>query len=312
MTTVPVTDINDYIVTEFSEDGYPSNKNYEITTGQLSILKTVNEKLLSKQMITELEKYSSDIFVQDEDSPETIIEHVTPQTILLNNDNNIKQNHHSEIVITEQKTQKQQRLNISMMELETTKEPIDYITSIHTQTPSLGVVFDKDKRIKLLEDEIVTLKKQKNTYNSSNLDNFTQILFGKVQHKINDVNKRMVIVNYANLNNSPLTIEDLEVCSDEEIDRIYKTIKQYHENRKRKIIVTNMIIIIINILEQILLKLGLDDIKGLSNDVTSEIIDVEIGDDCEAIANKMGIGNSPTLNIILFILKLFIKRIHII
>ncbi|AYV61235.1 hypothetical protein LW102 [Lumpy skin disease virus] len=316
MTTIPVTDIpNDYSVTAFSEDGYPSNKNYEITTGQLSILRTVNDKLLAKTKspsFTELEiNNSPDFFIPGEDSPITIIEHVeSPQTKFI--DNSLK----SEIVLAEK--QRQQRVNIRVSGSETVieKEPIEEhmrITSIPSKTPSLGVMFDKDKRIKLLEDEIYELKTQQSKLlnTNNNLDNFTKLLFGKNIHQSSEINKRIAIVNYASLTKSELTLEDLEICSEEEIDKIYKVVKQHNDSYKKRIIVTHFITIIIIILEQILVKLGFEEMKGVSNELTSEIIDLNIGEDCEAIAVKIGIVNSPIINIVIFLIKKLMTRIKL-
>ncbi|QEJ78801.1 viral membrane formation protein [Goatpox virus] len=316
MTTIPVTDIpNDYSVTAFSEDGYPSNKNYEITTGQLSILRTVNDKLLAKTKspsFTELEIANSpDFFIPGEDSPITIIEHVgSPQTKFI--DNSLK----SEIVLAEK--QRQQRVNIRVSGLETVieKEPIEehmQISSIPSKTPSLGVMFDKDKRIKLLEDEICELKTQQSKLlnTNNNLDNFTKLLFGKNIHQSSEINKRIAIVNYASLTKSELTLEDLEICSEEEIDKIYKVVKQHNDSYKKRIIVTHFITIIIIILEQILVKLGFEEMKGVSNELTSEIIDLNIGEDCEAIAVKIGIVNSPIINIVIFLIKKLMTRIKL-
>ncbi|AST09321.1 nonstructural protein [Murmansk poxvirus] len=316
MTTVPVTDIQNELITEFSEDNYPSNKNYEITLRQMSILTHVNNVVDREQRNAvspeEISTQLNEDLFPDDESPATIIERVQPQTTII--DNIPPPTFRREVLISEQREQREKRLNIMLSKnADTVVESRSVITSMPTQTPSLGVVYDKDKRIQMLEDEVVNLRnKQSNKKSSSdNLENFTKILFGKTP-KDSEINRRIAIVNYANLNGSPLSVEDLDVCSEEEIDRIYKTIKQYHESRKRKIIVTNVIIIVINIIEQVLIKLGFDEIKGLSTDITSEIIDVEIGDDCDAVASKLGIGNSPVLNIVLFILKLFIKRIRII
>ncbi|AAW23557.1 hypothetical protein mO168R [Vaccinia virus] len=318
MTTVPVTDIQNDLITEFSEDNYPSNKNYEITLRQMSILTHVNnvvDREHNAAVVSSPEEISSqlneDLF-PDDDSPATIIERVQPHTTII--DDTPPPTFRRELLISEQRQQREKRFNITVSKnAEAIMESRSIITSMPTQTPSLGVVYDKDKRIQMLEDEVVNLRNQRsNTKSSDNLDNFTKILFGKTPYKSTEVNKRIAIVNYANLNGSPLSVEDLDVCSEDEIDRIYKTIKQYHESRKRKIIVTNVIIIVINIIEQALLKLGFEEIKGLSTDITSEIIDVEIGDDCDAVASKLGIGNSPVLNIVLFILKIFVKRIKII
>ncbi|ABI99266.1 hypothetical protein DpV83gp111 [Deerpox virus W-848-83] len=316
MTTVPVTDIaNDYVVTTtFSEDGYPSNKNYEITTGQLSILRTVNDKLLAKAtspLITDIDNFSSpEIFIPGEDSPVTIIEHMaSPQTKFIDNGSNFK---YPEIILAEQ--QRQQRVNIKMSGLETVveKEPIETtkITSMPSHTPSLSTMFDKDKRIKLLEEEVLELKNQQNKSNS-NLDNFTKLLFGKNLSKSVEINKRIAIVNYASLTKSDLTLEDLEICSEEEIDKIYKVVKQYNENYKKRIIITHFITIVIIIIEQLLVKLGFEEMKGLSTELSSEIIELNIGEDCEAIATKIGIVNSPILNIIMFLIKKFVSRIKI-
>ncbi|AOP31608.1 viral membrane formation protein [Skunkpox virus] len=318
MTTVPVTDIQNDLITEFSEDNYPSNKNYEITLRQMSILTHVNNVVDREQNNTapspeEISSQLNEDLFPDDDSPATIIERVQqPQTTII--DEIQPPTFRRELLISEQRQQREKRFNITVSKnAEAIMESRSMITSMPTQTPSLGVVYDKDKRIQMLEDEVVNLRNQRsNTKSSDNLDNFTRILFGKTPYKSTEVNKRIAIVNYANLNGSPLSVEDLDVCSEDEIDRIYKTIKQYHESRKRKIIVTNVIIIVINIIEQALLKLGFEEIKGLSADVTSEIIDVEIGDDCDAVASKLGIGNSPVLNIVLFILKIFVKRIKII
>ncbi|AEN03703.1 nonstructural protein [Yokapox virus] len=316
MTAVPVTDIQNDLITEFSEDNYPSNKNYEITLRQMSILTHVNNIVDKEQRnIISPEEISSEInddLFPDDSSPATIIERVqTPQTTII--DDIPPPTFRRELLISEQRDQHEKRLNIMLSKnTDTVYESRSIITSMPTQTPSLGVVYDKDKRIQMLEDEVINMRNKKsNTTSSDNLENFTKILFGKTP-KDSEINKRIAIVNYANLNGSPLSVEDLEVCSEEEIDKIYKTIKQYHESRKRKIIVTNVIIIAINIIEQVLIKLGFEEIKGLSTDITSEIIDVEIGDDCDAVASKLGIGNSPVLNITLFIIKLFIRRIRII
>ncbi|AAL69838.1 SPV099 hypothetical protein [Swinepox virus] len=310
MTTVPVTDItNDYTVTTFSEDGYPSNKNYEITTGQLSILRTVNDKLLAKtrssrSINNDVDKTTSpEIFIPGEDSPITIIEHVSPQTKF--------EEDSSEILIAEQ--QRQQRLNIKMSGKETIieKDPLETkITSIQSHTPSLGVMFDKDKRIKLLEEEVMELRNKQNSRGNNNIDNFTRILFGK-QIQSNEINKRIAIVNYASITKSDLTLEDLEVCSEDEIDKIYNAVKQYNDSYKKRIMVTHFITIIVIVIEQILVKLGFDEMRGLSTELTSEIIDLNIGEDCEAIAVKIGIVNSPILNIIIFIIKKLITRIKI-
>ncbi|ANS71189.1 viral membrane formation [Pteropox virus] len=343
MTAVPVTDMpSEYIVTAFSEDNYPSNKHYEITSGQMSIMRTMHNALLANK--NEYDEQSSD---DEETSPtpcsdmeEEVDEvedkvsesaitiptaaaaiartRVTPthQDISFKKSINIMgpNGTNNEVIFTAE----QKRVNITMSDLDTVLEnnghmdKFSKITSMpmHT-TPSLGAVFDDSKRVKLLEQEVQQLRKQKAAA-PSNLDNFTKILFGKVPIKTADVNKRMVIVNYANLNNVSLSIEDLNDCSDEEIERMFKTIKQYNEMRKKKIIITNMIIIGITILEQVLYKIGFEEVKGLSADVTSEIIDVEIGDDCEAVANKIGFSNSPVFNIVLFIVKLFVKKMKII
>lgn len=299
MTTVPVTDIaNDFAITTFSEDGYPSNKNYEITNGQLSILRSVNQQLLSRSAKThspsdgedfpagELAALSESVSGASSDvEPAGAAEALQQVDILVSN---------VETVIEQRREARR-------------SEP-----SLPTQTPSLSVIYDKEKRIQLLEEEVAALRhKRGGAKSSDNLINFTNILFNKTPLRGASVNKRMVIVNYASMNHVPLTVEDLEDCSDGEIDNMYRTIKQYHEVRKQKIIVTNFIIILVNVLEQVLLKVGVEDIKGLGAEVTSEIIDVEIGDDCEQIAHRLGISNNPVLNITLFIVKLFIKRIKI-
>ncbi|QHG62661.1 viral membrane formation [Cetacean poxvirus 1] len=307
MTAVPVTDLaNEYtttlfhndgykynnhnskiITTSFSEDSYPSNKHYELTSGQLTILKSVNHTLLTKN-ITTVDDLSNDPHSHNSPVVEYDTEDDESKSIL----SDCKQ---SDVTVVNKEQQEEQ------------------LTSLHTQTPSLSTMFDKDKRIKLLEKEISVLRTQKsrNASSSTNLENFTKILFCKVPFKTNEVNKRLIIVNHANLNQVPLSLDDLEDCSNDEIDRMCRTIKQYHEDHKRQIIITNVIIIIINVIEQVLLKLGFEEIKGLSTDVTANIIELEIGDDCTAIANKIGLGNSPVLNILLFIIKLFVRRIRI-
>ncbi|CCD83282.1 virion formation [Squirrelpox virus] len=303
MTTVPVTDMpGDYTITTFSEDDYPSNKHYEITTGQLSILRTVNDKLLAK---TRTRAASPDDILVEEPEPE---------------DDEDEDDAEEEIVLVEQ--QRQQRFDIMMSELETVLEeneradhrPLSMSMPRHT-TPSLGTVFDKDKRMRLLEEEVATLRKQRAENPPGNLENFTKILFGKgsaASQTVTDVNRRLVIVNYATINNVPLTVEDLDDCSEEEITRMYTTIKRYHESRKRKVIVTNMIIVIVNVLEHVLVRLGFDGARGMSADVTTEIIDLEIGEDCEAIASSMGICNNPVLNILLFMVKILIRRVNVV
>uniref|UniRef100_A0AAU7E2Q2 Uncharacterized protein n=1 Tax=Rousettus bat poxvirus TaxID=3141933 RepID=A0AAU7E2Q2_9POXV len=300
MTTVPVTDIaNEFAITTFSEDGYPSNKNYEITHGQLSILRSVNQQLLSRAARTHSPSDGEDALAgelsalsgsasgasSDVETCSAVVD-ALPQV---------------DVVVSNVETVIEQRRESRRCE-----------PSLPTQTPSLSVVYDKEKRIQLLEEEVAALRQKRGAGRSSdNLVNFTNILFNKNPLRGASVNKRVVIVNYASMNHVPLTVEDLEDCSDDEIDNMYRTIKQYHEVRKQKIIVTNFIIILVNVLEQALLKVGIEDIKGLGAEVTSELIDVEIGDDCEQIAHRLGISNNPVLNITLFIVKLFIKRIKI-
>ncbi|AWU47145.1 Viral membrane formation [Sea otter poxvirus] len=343
MTTVPVTDIpSEYIATTFSEDNYPSNKNYELTAGQLSIMRTVHDTLLKGRIRSEsvssdddasptpcsdMEEENDNIIAPPNNSmaitiPSTsTIAKTMPKPITTQQETAIRSINILKPVSSSNEqyifASEQKRFNITTVsELDTVieNEPVDrfsHIQSIHHTTPSLGSVFDDNKRVKLLEQEVKQLRKQQSG-SPSNLENFTKILFGKTPLKATEVNKRMVIVNYANLNDVTLNIEDLNDCSDEEIERMFKTIKQYNEVRKRKIIVTNMIIISITIFEQILVRLGFEDIKGLSSDVTSEIIDIEIGDDCEVIANKIGFGSNPVFNIMLFIVKLFVKKMKII
>ena len=296
MTAIPVTDIaNEYAVTTFSEDGYPCNKNYEITSGQMSILRSVHEKLLSHAAETEAFEEDADSGCAPGDACEcgagacacgasTPVSPGVP------------------------------RVDILVSEVETVIERRAHEragASLPTQTPSLSGVYDREQRMQLLEAEVAALRRRRAEQGSDNLANFTKLLFQKNPARAGTVNKRVVIVNYASMNQVPLALEDLEGVSDEEVDSMYRTIRQYHEVRKKKIVVTNFIIIVINVLEQLLLKLGFDDIKGLSSEVTSELIDVEIGDDCEQIATRLGISNNPALNITLFIVKLFIRRIRI-
>ncbi|QHR82642.1 virus assembly crescent formation protein [Brazilian porcupinepox virus 1] len=308
MTAVPITDMmQDYTVTAFSEDGYPSNKNYEITTGQLSILRTVNDKLLATAN-SPIRGDSPEVFIPGEDSPVTIIEYVeSPKNKLIDNDNTSFRN--SEIILAEK--QSQRRVNIRMTGYDINNS--NNITSLQQKTPSLGTMFDKDKRIKLLEEEIINLKNKENIKNngSSNLDNFTKLIFGRNIHNASEVNKRIAIINYASINNSELTLEDLEICSDEEIDKIYKIVKQYNDSYKKRIMVTHFITIVIIIVEQLLVKIGFEEMKGISTELTSDIIDMNIGEDCEAIAVKIGIVNSPVLNILVFLIKKLMTRIKI-
>ncbi|APG58321.1 protein A11 [BeAn 58058 virus] len=309
MTTVPVTDmIPEYSVTTFSEDGYPSNKNYEITTGQLSILRTVNDKLLARTN-SPIDRISPEIFIPGEDSPVTIIEHMpSPKTQFMDNINSI--NDTNEIILAEKQCQR--RVNIKISGNPTNNEYMDNITSMQHTTPSLGLMFDKDKRIKLLEEEILELKnKQHKESSNNNLDNFTKLIFGKNVHRATEVNKRIAIVNYASMNKAELTLEDLEICTEDEIDKIYKIVKQYNDSYKKRIMVTHFVTIIIIIIEQLLVKIGFNEMKGISSELTSDIIDMNIGDDCEEIAVRIGIVNSPILNILMFLLKRLMSRIKL-
>ena len=303
MTAIPVTDIaNEYAVTTFSEDGYPCNKNYEITSGQMSILRSVHEKLLSHAAETEA-------FEEDADSgcaPGDACECGAGACACGAGDSNGGASTPVSPGVP--------RVDILVSEVETVIERRAHEragASLPTQTPSLSGVYDREQRMQLLEAEVAALRRRRAEQGSDNLANFTKLLFQKNPARAGTVNKRVVIVNYASMNQVPLALEDLEGVSDEEVDSMYRTIRQYHEVRKKKIVVTNFIIIVINVLEQLLLKLGFDDIKGLSSEVTSELIDVEIGDDCEQIATRLGISNNPALNITLFIVKLFIRRIRI-
>ncbi|QRY18983.1 ORF-113 [Teiidae poxvirus 1] len=257
MTELMVTDIaNEYSLTSFSEDKYPNNKNYEITNGQFTALKTVNVVLTTK----------ADNYCYEE----------------IAND----------------------RCTVS--ELDTV---LSYPKDDAVQTPSLSNTYDDNKRVHLLEQEVAELRKKKSK--SKNLLDFTNVLFNKNPLRTGLLNKRAIILNYASMNESPLNMDDLDACDDEEIENMYISIKQYHEIHKKKLIVTNIIAILISVIEQVLVRFGFDEIKGLSKDMSSTMIDLEIGEDCEQLANKMGIANNPILNISLFVLKIFIKRINI-
>nr|WQH58060.1 MAG: MC114R [Molluscum contagiosum virus] len=299
MTAIPVTDIaNEYAVTTFSEDGYPCNKNYEITSGQMSILRSVHEKLLSRAAA------EAEAFEEDADSG------CAPGDACETGSGASDSDGGASVPVSPGAP----RVDILVSEVETVIERRAHErtgASLPTQTPSLSGVYDREQRMQLLEAEVAALRRRRAEQGSDNLANFTKLLFQKNPARAGTVNKRVVIVNYASMNQVPLALEDLEGVSDEEVDSMYRTIRQYHEVRKKKIVVTNFIIIVINVLEQLLLKLGFDDIKGLSSEVTSELIDVEIGDDCEQIATRLGISNNPALNITLFIVKLFIRRIRI-
>ncbi|UOX38676.1 A11 Protein [Finch poxvirus] len=279
MAELLVTDIaniaNEYSLTTFSEDKYPNNKNYDITTGQLTALKTVKVILTAKT--GEKDDYEKESLQEDDENDRCMVSEV--DTVISYN----KDHDHGD------------------------NDNKNYIQSSNMQTPSLSVTYDENKRLHLLEEEIASLKKKSK---SKNLIDFTTILFKNPDSKI--LNKRATILSYASMNNSALTMEDLEACEDSEIDSMYEAVKSYNEINKKKIIVTNVISILISVLEQILVKLGFEEIRGLSKDINSSMIIMEIGTDCEIIATKMGIGNNPVLNICLFILRIFISRINII
>ncbi|QRI42966.1 hypothetical protein ChPV248 [Cheloniid poxvirus 1] len=278
MAELLVTDIaniaNEYSLTSFSEDRYPNNKNYDITTGQLTALKTV--KVILTKKTDEKDDYEKES-LQDDDEDRCCMVSEVDTVISYNKDHDDNDNDNK-----------------------------NYIQSNNMQTPSLSVTYDENKRFHLLEEEIANLKKKTR---SKNLIDFTAILFKNPHSKILD--KRAIILNYASMNESTLTMEDLEACEDEEIDNMYEAIKNYHEVNKKKIIVTNIIAILISVLEQVLVKLGFEEIRGLSKDINSSMMVMEIGTDCEILATRMGIANNPIINISLFILKIFISRINI-
>ncbi|ASC55555.1 hypothetical protein SePPVgORF079 [Seal parapoxvirus] len=335
MTAVPVTDIpGDYGPTSFSEDNYPLNKHYELTKGQLSILRTVNDKLLARTVQPsddeddESEDDEDDGITSplppDEEEPDTCVAKVMPDANMV-----MPKKADGYIIAAEQ--QRQQRINILVSDREAVveREPVQTsfarvsaipihgdgskrTASFTTTTPSLGAVFDDSKRVRLLEEEVKELRKKCATsQDNSNLENFTKALFGKVP-RASELNKRMVIVNYATLNNVTLSLDDLEQCSDDEVDRMYSAIRRYNDTRKKKILVTNVVIIGITVFEHALVKLGFAEVRGLSADLTSELIDVEIGEDCEHIAERLGFGNSPVLNVALFVIKLFVRKLNLI
>lgn len=153
MTTVPVTDIQNDLITEFSEDNYPSNKNYEITLRQMSILTHVNnvvDREHNAAVVSSPEEISSqlneDLF-PDDDSPATIIERVQPHTTII--DDTPPPTFRRELLISEQRQQREKRFNITVSKnSEAIMESRSMITSMPTQTPSLGVVYDKDKEFR--------------------------------------------------------------------------------------------------------------------------------------------------------------------
>ncbi|AAR98312.1 Virion formation [Orf virus] len=336
MTAVPVTDIpGDYGPTSFSEDNYPLNKHYELTKGQLSILRTVNDKLLARTVqhsdgeSDESESEEDDIsspLPPDEEEPDSCVARVMPR------DADLAAPKKADGYIIAAEQQRQQRINILVSDREAVveREPVQTsfarvsaipihgdgarrtTASFSATTPSLGAVFDDAKRVRLLEEEVKELRKKCATsQDNGNLENFTKVLFGKAP-RASELNKRVVIVNYATLNNVTLSMEDLEKCSDEEVDRMYSVIRRYNETRKKKILVTNVVIIGITVLEHVLVKLGFSEVRGLSADLSSELIDVEIGEDCEHIAERLGFGNSPVLNVALFVVKLFVRKLNLI
>ncbi|AIZ77338.1 hypothetical protein SB87_gp085 [Parapoxvirus red deer/HL953] len=346
MTAVPVTDIpGDYGPTSFSEDNYPLNKHYEITKGQLSILRTVNDKLLARTVQAsddeddggseddgdeEEDDYEiTSPLPPDEEEPAACVARGLPDADAL-----VPKKADGYIIAAEQ--QRQQRINILVSDREAVveREPVQTsfsrvsaipihggvaagdarrtTTSFSATTPSLGAVFDDSKRVRLLEEEVKELRrKAAASQDNGNLENFTRVLFGKAP-RASELNKRMVIVNYASLNNVTLSMDDLDKCSDDEVDRMYAVIRRYNETRKKKILVTNVVIIGITILEHALVKLGFAEVRGLSADLSSELIDVEIGEDCEHIAERLGFGNSPVLNVALFVIKLFVRKLNLI
>ncbi|ARE67732.1 SWPV1-221 [Shearwaterpox virus] len=280
MAELLVTDIkniaNEYSLTTFSEDKYPNNKNYDITTGQLTALKTV-KVILTTKTGGEKDNYEKESLQDEDENDRYIVSEI--DTVMTNNKDENDDNDNK-----------------------------NYIQNSIIQTPSLSITYDDNKRVHLLEQEIAELKKKKTK--SKNLIDFTNILFNKNPNS-KALDKRVIILNYASMNESTLTMEDLEACEDDEINNMYEAIKNYHEVNKKKIIVTNIIAIIISVIEQILVKLGFEEIRGLSKDINSSMMVMEIGTDCEIIANKMGVANNPIMNISLFILKIFISRINI-
>ncbi|ALA62503.1 hypothetical protein [Turkeypox virus] len=290
MTGLLVTDIaNEYSLTTLSEDRYPRNKEFEITNGQITALKNIN--ILLKARINNID---GDLVRDSNDEDDGSICTLSEIDTVINYDNNTNRHVSIENDIGNKFSDEQRDVNIQ---------------SSIIPTPSLSATYDDTKRVHLLEQEVVELRKKK--LKSKNLLDFTNSLFNKNPLNTGMLNKRAIILNYASVNNTPLDMEDLEACEDEEIDNMYFTIKQYHEVHKKKLIVTNLVSILISILEQVLTRLGFDEIKGLSKEISSELIDLEIGEDCEQLATKMGIANNPVLNISLFILKIFIKRINI-
>ncbi|WOC35471.1 hypothetical protein [Equine parapoxvirus] len=330
MTAVPVTDIpGDYGATSFSEDNYPLNKHYELTKGQLSILRTVNDKLLAHAVVASDDEEDEDDedeaggspLPPDEEEPETTVARAMPDVGSV-----LPKKADGYIIAAEQ--QRQQRINIMVSEREAVveREPVETFSrvsavpfhadarrtaSFTTTTPSIGAVFDDAKRVRLLEEEVKELRKKcASAQDNGNLENFTKVLFGKAP-RASELNKRMVIVNYATLNNVALTPNDLDKCSDDEVDRMYAVIRRYNETRKKKILVTNVVIIGVTVMEHALVKLGFSEVRGLSADLTTELIDVEIGEDCEHIAERLGFGNSPVLNVALFVVKLFVRKLNL-
>ncbi|QGT47470.1 ORF168 [Saltwater crocodilepox virus] len=293
MTNVAITNIaDDYEVSTFSGMDYPDNQDFEITVGQRSVLKSLlncQDREAARAATAAFAAIVEEEVAVEDREPGSPASGPAPA---------------AEAASAAGRPLASPPREIPPRAGAFRLDDDDFAT----ETPSISVAYNKDERIRYLEDEVKKLSSAP-PHGNSNLKNFTSVLFNRASRQ-NNVNKRIVIVHHASLNNAALTLEDLDNCSEGEIDEMYSAIRQLHDGLKKKVLVSNAIIICVNLLEQVLVRVGLAEARGMSAEISSELIDLEIGEDCEQVATSLGIGNYPLVNIAFFLVKHLVRRVR--
>jgi hypothetical protein len=165
----------------------------------------------------------------------------------------------------------------------------------------------KTEIIKNKEQEIIDLKKKliKSDNISENLNIFIQKLG---IHTKNTLYKKRVIVNYSKDIKHPIDPAELDDIESDKLDEIYRVIENINKNKSSVNLSTLLLQLIFKIIEKFLVDgLNLDIFKGISEEITSDFIEI----DCEATSKFINDNiNIPSYPFVDIFIKLLAKIAH--
>lgn len=153
----------------------------------------------------------------------------------------------------------------------------------------------KTEIIEKQNKEIKELKKIAYSKKSQNLTNFIDALN---RYCPESLEKKIVIINYSKNINFPITTDDLDMLSTEDIENIYKTIeniKRYKSSFNFSTIIIRLIFVLV---ERILVDvLKFDNFKNISQDITEEFIDLKCKTTKDFINSNVIVPSYPFIDI---------------